>query len=69
MQTVYTLREVAEILRTSYRVVYNEVKTGRLKTFELGGQKRVTREALEEFMGITTCYHYVNDTLTECKHD
>lgn len=47
---VYTLHEVEEILSVTQRTVYNLIKGGKLKAFKVGGQWRVTEEALQEFL-------------------
>lgn len=47
---VYTLHEVEEILSVTQRTVYNLIKSGKLNAFKVGGQWRVTEEALQEFL-------------------
>ena len=48
--TVYTLKEVAEILKVSRQTIYNYLKAGRLKATKIGKEYRVTKEDLEEFI-------------------
>lgn len=57
--TVYTLKEVAEILKVSRQTIYNYLKAGRLKATKIGKEYRVTKEDLEEFirLGSNTPYN------------
>lgn len=48
--TVYTLKEVAKILKVSRQTIYNYLKAGRLKATKIGKEYRVTKEDLEEFI-------------------
>lgn len=49
---LYTLQEVADILRVSRQSVYNYVAAKRLKAYKLAGQReyRVTENDLQEFI-------------------
>ena len=49
---LYTLKEVAEILKVSRQTIYNYVTAKRLKATKLAGQReyRVTAEDLQEFI-------------------
>ena len=48
--TLYTLKEVAEILKVSRQTIYNYLKAGRLRATKFGKEYRVTREDLEQFV-------------------
>lgn len=48
--TVYTLKEVADILKVSRQTIYNYLKAGRLRATKFGKEYRVTKEDLEEFI-------------------
>ena len=51
METVYTLPEVADILRCSQTNVRKLLKSGELKSFSVSKSRlRVTQEQLLEFM-------------------
>ena len=45
---VYTVKEVADILKVSTRTVKRMIKRGDIKAVKLGGTVRIRREALEE---------------------
>jgi excisionase family DNA binding protein len=47
---VYTLKEVAEILKCSYSTVYALVRDGSIKSFKVGADYRVRQEDLNDFM-------------------
>ncbi len=47
---VYTLEEVAEILKLTYWTVYGYVSNGKLKATKIGKQWRVTDEDLKKFL-------------------
>lgn len=47
---VYTVPEVAEILKCGKSVVYVLAAEGRLPSFKVGRAVRVTAEALEQFV-------------------
>lgn len=47
---VYTLDEVAEILKVTKRTLYNYVKEGKLQAFKMGKYWRVTDENLQAFL-------------------
>ena len=49
MPTVYTVKEIAEMLKVSEMTVYRLVKSGKLDGFKAGGAIRVTEEALRDF--------------------
>lgn len=47
---VYTLEEIAEILKVTRRTLYTYVKEGKLKAVKFGKYWRVTEKNLEEFL-------------------
>ena len=47
---VYTLDEVAEILKVTKRTLYTYVKEGKLKAIKMGKYWRVTAESLHDFV-------------------
>lgn len=47
---VYTLDEVAEILKTTKRTLYTYVKDGKLQAVKLGKYWRVTEDNLQSFL-------------------
>lgn len=47
---IYTLKEAAEILKVNIRSVHRYKKDGRLEAKKVGGQWRVTQEAIERFI-------------------
>lgn len=51
---VYTLDEVADILKVTKRTLYTYLKTGKLKAFKMGKYWRVTEQALQDFLSIGT---------------
>lgn len=44
---MYSLKEVAEILKIHYVTVFRFVQQGKIKAVKVGGQWRVTEEELE----------------------
>ena len=47
---IYTLQEVADILKCSYSTAYKLVKNKAIKSFRVGADFRVRKEDLEAFM-------------------
>lgn len=47
---LYTLQEVADILRLSRQTIYNYVTAKRLKATKYGKEYRVTEEDLQDFI-------------------
>ena len=47
---LYTLQEVANILRVSRQTIYNYVTAKRLRATKYGKEYRVTEEDLQEFI-------------------
>lgn len=48
--TVYSLNEVASILKVTKRSVYTYIKEGRLPAVKLGKYWRVSKQDLEKFL-------------------
>ena len=57
---VYTIQEVADILKVDYFTIYRLVRDNKLKTFRVGRLWRITEEELQRF----TLQH-VEDKLNE----
>ena len=51
MDRFYTPAEVAELLKTTRRTVYNWIEKGQLKSVKAGKLVRIKRADLEEFIG------------------
>ena len=51
---VYTLDEVADILKLTKRTLYTYIDEGKLKAVKMGKYWRVSDEALREFISIGT---------------
>jgi excisionase family DNA binding protein len=49
-EKVYTVAEVARILKVSEQVVRSLVLTGELRSKRVGRQYRITREMLDEYL-------------------
>lgn len=47
---VYSVEEVAEILKVSLRSVYNYVRSGQLKASKIGKSWRISSTALQDFI-------------------
>lgn len=47
---VYTLDEVAEVLKITRRTLYAYVKEGKLKAVKIGREWRVSEAALQDFI-------------------
>lgn len=47
---LYTLKELEELLSTSYRTLLNYIKEGKLKAVKIGKSWRVTEENLKAFL-------------------
>lgn len=50
MQEMYSIKEVAEILKVSTKTVYKHIWSGKLKALKAGRQYRITKEALEDYL-------------------
>lgn len=46
-----TVGEVADHLRLSERSVYNLLKAGEIESFKIGRSRRITRQALDAYIG------------------
>ena len=51
---VFTLDEVAEILKVTKRTLYNYVKEGKLPAVKMGKYWRVTEDSLQAFLSTGT---------------
>lgn len=51
---VYTLDEVADILKVTKRTLYNYVKAGKLPAVKIGKYWRVSEESLQAFISTGT---------------
>ena len=49
-ETVYTIEEVAKMLKVSQMTVRRLIDEGELEAFKVGNQWRIKKEALERFM-------------------
>lgn len=47
---VYTVREVAQLIRCDPRIIRREIAEGRLKSLPMKRPLRVTRESLDDWM-------------------
>lgn len=47
---VYTTKEVADILKVTERTVKNWIKDDKIKSFKVGKGRRITQQALEDFI-------------------
>ncbi len=48
--TLYTIDEIAEILKVTQRTIYNYIKSGSLRAIKIGKYWRVKRSDLELFL-------------------
>ncbi len=48
--TIYTLDELAELLKVTKRTLYNYVRSGKLEAVKVGREWRVTEEQLKDFL-------------------
>lgn len=48
--TVYTLKEVEEILSVTRKTIYSWIKSGKLHAVKVGSQYRVKKEDLESLL-------------------
>jgi excisionase family DNA binding protein len=54
-QRAFTIGETAALVRLSIATLYNEMRRGRLQTIKIGGRRLVTRQALDDFLGLSDC--------------
>jgi len=52
LPSVYTVSEVAKILKVSEKTVYREVKEGNLKAVKVRGSIRVSESYLKDYMEV-----------------
>lgn len=50
MPTITTVKELAEILRTSTQTIIRDIKRGRLKAVKVGNGWRITKDAVVEYL-------------------
>ena len=48
--TIYTLDELAELLKVTKRTLYNYVRSGKLEAVKVGREWRVTEDQLKHFL-------------------
>jgi len=48
--TSYTIEEIAELLKVEKNIIETEVESGKLAAFMIGGQWRITRKSLADFI-------------------
>ena len=51
---VYTLEEVADILKVTRRTLYSYVKEGKLQAVKMGKYWRVSEQSLQNFIAVGT---------------
>ena len=51
---VYTLKEVADIIKVTRRTLYNYIKDNKLKAVKIGKHWRVSEQSLQEFLTVGT---------------
>jgi excisionase family DNA binding protein len=51
---LYSIEEIAEILKVTQRTIYNHIKKGSLKAIKIGKYWRVKQSDLEQFLSIGT---------------
>ena len=49
-EKIYTVKEIAEILRTTKRTVWKLVRDGEIEAFKVRDEYRITQRALEAFI-------------------
>jgi len=49
-QEYYTVKEVAELLKTHYMTIYREIKRGKLDAYKVANDYRISKEALAEYL-------------------
>lgn len=59
-EQVLTVEETADYLRVSDTTVYRLIKLGRLPGRKVGGQWRILRSALEDYLNTTEVTEYEN---------
>lgn len=51
-EIIYTIGEVAKMLRVSYLTVYRWIQSGKLNAIKAGKQYRITKSQLDKFLEI-----------------
>lgn len=51
-EVIYTIGEVAKMLRVSYLTVYRWIQSGKLNAIKAGKQYRITKNQLDKFLEI-----------------
>lgn len=51
-EIIYTIDEVAKMLRVSYLTVYRWIQAGKLPAIKAGKQYRITKSQLDKFLEI-----------------
>jgi len=51
-EIIYTIDEVAKMLRVSYLTVYRWIQAGKLPAIKAGKQYRITKNQLDKFLEI-----------------
>ncbi|SDE24269.1 helix-turn-helix domain-containing protein [Sporomusa acidovorans] len=55
LESVYTPKELAELLKVSEQVIADELKSGRLVGFKVGRQWRISEISVREYIKANTC--------------
>lgn len=50
IEKIYTLKEVADILRVSIRTIYRMIKSGELDAFRVRDEYRIRKSTVEAFI-------------------
>ena len=61
-EAMYTIREVATYLKVSERTVQRLIKSGRLRAYTVGGQKRIAPVALKRYLDSSLMEDLNDDT-------
>lgn len=49
---LYNIGEISELLQTTRRTIYRYIKDGKLQAIKIGGQWKVTEQALKDFLNL-----------------
>lgn len=61
MSKIFTIKEVAKILRLSSNAVGAKLRSGELKGKQIGVKWRVLQEDLEKYLGCTDLKKYIDE--------
>lgn len=61
MSKIFTVKEVAKILRLSINAVGMKLRSGELKGKQIGQKWRVLQEDLEKYLGCTDLKKYLDE--------